>query len=408
MAIANFKTHLPLDRWAEIIGLDPRHFNQIVTAAKQAVTCDKVWKQHPWQENDQVSREDVAQAIQQAEKTLERYLGYRLLPCWEQDERIDTPQPGDRALFYRNSQNMRGYPLHVQTKWGHFISGGMEAKTLIDTPAVVYSDADLDGYPETATITFNTAVTEPSELAIYFSGNNGDDEFEIRPFRSITIAAGVATVKLWRHQLVNPELWEALEPEQVDGDDDGNFAAEVDVYRHYNDPSQQVQLVWSPNGANCEDACCENSYQWGCLNAKENRLGLVYYKPGSWNETTESFDSAELSVCRNPDRLRMWYYSGLRDGRRKYPCLQMEPSLERAVAYYSLTLLDRPICGCNNLEKVVNKWTDDLGLQTTTTESSTRYELSQRLIDNPLGTTRGAIFAWETVSRMQSGRAVRY
>jgi hypothetical protein len=379
-----------------------------VTSAKQVNTCDKVWKQYPWQESDQVSREDVAQAIQQAEETLERYLGYRLLPCWEISENADTPRAADRALIYRNSMSLNGYPLHVQTRWGHFISGGIEAKTFIDVPTVVYTDEDGDGYPETATITVATTVTDPSEIAVYFSGNNGEDQFEIRPLRSVSIANGTATIVAWRHQLVELALWEAMQPEQVDGDDDGNFVEDVDVYRHWHDPSQQVQLIWSPYAGACEDNGCDNSYQWGCLNAKDNRLGLVFYKPGSWNETTEQFDAAELAVCRNPDKLKLWYRSGYRDERRRYPNLQMDPVMERAITYYSLTLLDRPICGCNNLEKVVGKWTEDLALQMTTAETSSRYELSQKLLENPLGTTRGAVFAWEAISQRRVGRAVRY
>lgn len=407
MAIAIPKTHLSLDRWAEIIGMDPMHFNQITTSAKQVATCSTVWKQYAWQENDQVSREDVAQAIQQAEETIEQYLGYRLLPCWEVDERVGTPRPADRTLFYSQSLDRMGFPLHVPTKWGHFISGGIEAKTLIDTPAVVYSDEDADGYPETATVTVNTDI-DPGEIAVYFSGNSADDQWQIRPIRNIAVAGDNMTITLWRHQLVEPALWDALEPGPVDGDDDTNFVDTVDVYRRWNDPSQQVQLVWSPRAGNCADGCCENGYQWGCLNARDNKLGLVYYQPGTWNAETESFDAAKLSICRNPDKLRLWYYSGYRDERRRYPNLQMDPSMERAVTFYSLTLLDRPICGCNNLEKVVGKWTEDLGLQMTTAESSSRYDLSQRLIDNPLGTTRGAIFAWEIVLQRQQGRAVRY
>jgi hypothetical protein len=218
-------------------------------------------------------------------------------------------------------------------------------------------------------------------------------------------------IVLWRHQLVNPALWEALDPQAVDGDDDGNFVDTVDVYRKWNDPSQQVQLVWSPrpNLCDCGDTTCQNcqnSIQWGCLNAKDNRLGLVHYQPGTWNTDTEQFDAAELAVCRNPDKLRIWYRSGLRDERKQYPVLQMEPSLERAVAFYALTLLDRPICGCNNIEKVVQKWSEELNLNL----PETTYQINDRWLDNPLGVTRAAVFAWQTINSAGRliGHSVRY
>ena len=412
MARASIITKLSLDRWAEIIGIEPRHFNQITIDQRPVNTCSKVWKQYAWQENDQVSREDVALAIQQAEETIERYLGYHLLPAWDADEKVGTPQPGDRSLLYTQSLNVRGFPLHVQTQWGHFISGGIQAKTLIEKDAaIVYTDVDGDGYDETATITSATTLTDPEEIAVYFPDQNGADEWEIRPFRSITFIGENVVIVLWRHQLVNPALWEALDPQAVDGDDDGNFVDTVDVYRKWNDPSQQVQLVWSPrpNLCDCGDTTCQNcqnSIQWGCLNAKDNRLGLVHYQPGTWNTDTEQFDAAELAVCRNPDKLRLWYKSGLRDERKTYPNLQMEPTLERAVAFYALTLLDRPICGCNNLEKVVGKWTEELNLNL----PETTYQINDRWLDNPLGVTRAAVFAWQTINSPGRliGHSVRY
>ena len=64
------RTLLPIDRWAEIIGMDPRHFRQVTTSQTPQRTCAKVWKQYSWQEADAVGRFDVADAIQQAEKTI--------------------------------------------------------------------------------------------------------------------------------------------------------------------------------------------------------------------------------------------------------------------------------------------------------------------------------------------------
>ncbi len=85
MARTNSPTKLPIDRWAEILGMDPRHFNQITTSAKAVTTCDVVWKQFAWQENAQISREDVALGVLQAERMIEDYVGYHLVPSWEVD-----------------------------------------------------------------------------------------------------------------------------------------------------------------------------------------------------------------------------------------------------------------------------------------------------------------------------------
>lgn len=429
MARASTRTKLPLDRWAEIIGLDPRHFNQITITEKEVHTCDTVWKQYAWQENDQVGREDVAIAIRQAEETLEHHLGYRLVPSWEVDERARTSIPGAVELFNVNAIDARGFAQHVPARWGHFISGGIEAKTFICTAEVAapapappptcllaYSDGDNDGYAETATVTAPTTVIDVEEIALYFTATDtgdsaGDDAWEIRPFRSVSISGGVVTIKLWTHQLVLPNLWEAFDPTAVDGDDPTNFVTEVAIYRHWNDPQQQVQLIWSPRPSSCDcgDADCADctfATQWGCLLAKDHRIGLVHFRPATWDADEAIFNSAGFSVSRSPDRVRLWYYAGLQDNRRRWPRLQMDSSLERAVAFYSVTLLDRKLCGCNNVEKAVQKWSEELNLAT----GEARYEISDKWLDNPLGMTRGAVFAWQLINQQGRGigHAVRY
>jgi len=72
----------------------------------------------------------------------------------------------------------------------------------------------------------------------------------------------------------------------------------------------------------------------------------------------------------------------------------MDSLWERAVAYYSLSFLDRPLCGCNNLEKASQHWRDDLSLNIL----DKTYQLSPEILNNPLGMTRGAVFAWQQIN----------
>lgn len=404
MARASTPTLLPLDRWAQVLGHDPLSFNQVITAAKPQTICAAPWKQYAWQESGQVSREDVAAVIAEAERMIAAQVGYSLLPTWEVDERRQTVQPGIAGLLNLSGRNLAGFRNIIQLDRGHYLSGGIEAKTLIDgSAAIVYSDGDGDGYEETATIAVNTAVTDPCEIAVYYPGESGADAWEVRPLRSVAIAGGVATIRVWRHQLVLPELMEALVPEAVDGDNDANFLSAVDVYRHWNDPQQQVQFLWSPlpyfGGCSCGDSACASctAYsQYGCLLAQNERLGIVHYGPAAWDAATSSFLSRSYSVPRQPDRVRLWYYAGYQDTRRDCPRLEMEPTFERAVAYLSLALLDRELCGCNNLEALAAHYREDLALSASTPAESRSYSLGTRaLLDNPFGTTRGAIYAWQ-------------
>lgn len=271
MARTRTRTRLPLDRWAEILGMDPRHFNQVTTAAKQVTTCSTVWKQYAWQENDQVGREDVALAIQQAERMIEDYLHYRLLPGWSVDERITVTKAAIPEVINTGFRNSRGFQQTFKSDFGHIISGGIESKVVIEAGAgVVYTDEDGDGYPETATITAtipaSVAITDPDEVAVYFAGEGANDDWEIRPLnnpltrrRSVVITGSTIVIVAQRELFVDPDLWNALDPGPVDGNVDANFVATVDVYRHRNDPQQQVTLMWSPrlgDSCNCADATC--------------------------------------------------------------------------------------------------------------------------------------------------------
>ncbi|KKN78144.1 hypothetical protein LCGC14_0353710 [marine sediment metagenome] len=408
MARARTKTKLSLDRWAEILGIDPRHFNQVTTSAKPPNLCSQVWKQYAWQENDQIGREDVAQAIAQAEEMFESEVKYKLLPDWQVDERAHLTKAGFPDVLSMNSLDARGFPHAIQTLFGHLVSGGIEAKTLIQAGVgVTYTDTDGDSYPETATIIVATTVIDPEQIAVYFPGENGRDEWEIKPLndpltrrRAITIAGGVATIIVARELLVDPDLWNALAPEAVDGNVDANFLSTVDIFQHFNDPQQAVTLMWSPRPNLCgcaSGSCptCAHSTQTGCLIINDHRIGSFHFRPATWNATTEEFDAASFAVGRNPDNARLWYYAGFRDMSNDAPNLEMERQLERTIAYLSLTLMRRPVCGCNNIQELFKQMNQDLALNISTSAGSESFQLSDRALLNPWGTKRGALLAWQ-------------
>lgn len=427
MATATERTLLSLDRWAQLIGVNPLHFNQVTTTKMPNTSCAKVWKQFNWQHADAVGREDLAYAIKAAENKIAKQLGYWPLPRWEVNESIWTIHPGDPTLFNVGARDILGFRQSLKLQWAQFISGGIEAKTIDSLGvAVVYTDVDGDGYKETATITFATSITDVCELAVYYPGEGGSDAWEIRPLQSVVIAGGNATIKFTRQQAVKPELLTKFEPQAVDGQDDNNFLATVDVYRHWNDPSVQAQLEWmpvpvnSPLGVLVTPACssCGNSgcqacafgYQAGCLLAQKYDRSWVQYSPGTWNSTTLQFDSAAYSFCRAPDRLTASYYAGYRAKTKACPTLQMDSDFEKAIAYLALTLLDRPLCGCNNLKAISQKWNEELNANISQPAASTSYQLSRGKLENPFGMTRGALYAWEVVNQQGAamGRAVSY
>ncbi len=413
MARSEIRPKLPLDTWAQIMGLNPLHFNGVFIADNPPAVCEQPWLQFAWQTADRVGREELSRAIAQAEADIEKHLNYRLIPTWEEDEWHQTIRPVRNELFNLTSTDIRAFAQAVKADWGHMVTGGVRANTLIAAAsAVTYSDPDNDTYDELATVTATvTAGQDPCEIRIYFPVTNpmvrtgGEDQWEIRPIE-VTIVGTTATILFRREQAVLPEFQLDIVPPEddshlrgVEGNEDANFLATVDVYRVSNDPQTQVTMMWeglgigcnSCNGTGCNQ--CEYSTQNGCFTARGDiKQSLIGYRPALWNSTTLVFDAAALAVARQPDIVRLWYYAGLREKGLSCPRNVMAGEWARTVAYYAASLLDRQVCACENVHVNVEYWQEDRAIRGTQ-----GLNTPTKILDNPFGTRRGAIYAWEQV-----------
>lgn len=414
--VASTKTKLSLSAWAKIFGMHPLHFNQVRLDTN--LHCDQILFQHEWQTADHVSREEIARAIAEAESNIELYLGYRLTPTWEVDEWRETIKPFRPEMVSYNGHDVRGFLNTVRANWGYMISGGVEAKTLIDADAAItYSDEDGDGYFETATVTVSTTVQDINEICVFYPGRDGDDGWEIRPIE-VVINAGTATITFRRELAVISSKLDAFDIEGAEaiGTEDEDFLEEVDVYRRYNDPQTQVTMMWEPpagglcgtcGGSGCSS--CSYSVQTGCLLLRgDPRQSILAYHPAEWDEDELEFTSTSWSVSRQPDIVRLYYYAGWRNKSQRYVS-RMSPEWERIVAYYAASLLDRPPCDCSKGNWAY--WRQDLTLITGDEDGRPVFRdpsglLGNSIQDNPFGSRRGAVNAWRHVSKMLRGQAV--
>jgi len=364
MARAETRTWLSLDRWAEIVGINPLHFNQLASTQFPDL-CGEPWYQYAWQDADRVGREAIAQAIREAELTMSRYLGYNLVPDWT-DEILLTERPSPPEL-YGGALNPRYASKSVSAMKGHVISGGIRATSLIEAgAAIARSDVDGDAYEELCTVTVTTDVAD-CEIKVFYPGESGSLDYEIRPIK-ISSVGGVATITFKAWQVVDQNLTEKLNPEPLTDTVAANYITTVDVYRVYNDPQTQVLFMWEalPGSCDCGSstcAICGWGTQNGCLQVRDNRLGFLTYKPGTWDTDSEVFLSAEWSVGREPEKMRAYYYSGYEDRTRSCPRHEMDTALEKAVAYYASTLVDRDMCACSNVQNFLSFWREDLARQ---------------------------------------------
>lgn len=389
-----------MDEFAQIIGIHPLAFNQLNhNALMQGTQCGETFFQQSWQHADRVGRDDIALAIQQAEQEIAREVGYNLMPDWTLDERLPYPRQYQPEA-YGIGLNVRGMAKAVELPRGHVISGGFRRKVLIDAGATITrSDVDSDGFAETCRVTVAVAITDPSEVHLYYPAKDGADEWEIRPIKvAINGGQAVITFKVW--QIAAANQMDSFQANVLDATDADSFETTVDAYYVYNDHSTQVSFLWE-NEPGCGDCCgscaaCQFGAQSGCFHLRDPRMGFAVPSPASWNADTEQFDAALWSACREPDQVRMWYYSGYIDKTLARPYAELSPYWKPAIAYYAASKFDRPVCGCSNVSAFIDKWRRDAAFAS---EDAGSFNLTTEQGSNRLGTSAGALYAWRRINQ---------
>lgn len=396
MARADTVTWLSLDEFAKIIGLNPLHFNGFSSQFFTDNTCGEVFFQHDWQNADRVGREAIALAIRQAEMEMTQEAGYNLMPDWTAAERLDYPHPGMPGVM-GYGLNSSGFLKSVEAKKGWIISGGIKTKTLIQAgAAIVRSDADGDGYAETATVTVPVTFTDINQVHVYYSTKSGSDAWEIRPI-TVAISVGFATITFKSWQVPDFSELEDLNPSPLDGDNVASYETTVDVYRVWNDPSTQAQLMWEGDeDLNCCGSCvaCQYGTQAACFHTRDERLGIVVPAPGAWDAASETFTGQAFSACREPDQVRLWYYSGYVDDSLARPYAEMSNYWKTAVAFFAASKFERPVCGCSNVNQFIERWRRDAAA---VTKEEGGFNMTAEMAGNRLGTSLGAIYAWRRI-----------
>lgn len=398
MARASTPTIIPLDRVARHLGIDPWHFNGIETTSHpfNIPSCEDDWYQYEWQAAGKLSREALAFALRQAEDTIIDWLHWVPLPRYEEDTIEITPH-------FRNETssllNARGLPKSVTARYAKVIETGRKASSLIDTPAITYSDTTGDGFHDLATISFATTVTDTSELHVYYPSQSGRDEWEIRPLSSVTIAAGTATITFPKWLAGNISFQEAgAGSTAINGDTDTDFLTEVDVYRVYTDTTQQAVFTYDPL-LDCSDPPCEADTETGCLFIRDARRGIIAYERADYDSDTSAFISK--SFTKEPYKVTIYYRAGELDTRTEYPYSQMNQSLERMISFYALSLLDTELTGCANTSGIWNYMTEDLALSVSSPQGSKSFNILWNDLANPLGTSRAAMRLWKHIKNLQ-------
>jgi hypothetical protein len=259
-------------------------------------------------------------------------------------------------------------------------------------------------------------TTDVCELKVYFEDQAGAQEWEIRDPRSKTLVAGTLTVVFDSWQLIDPDLWEAYPTTQaleaIDFTNTANLVANVDVYREYTDFTQaSAEFSFEPkprvdtvtglcrqcSGTGC--IACENTIQTGCLHARDTENGLLVPQPATYDSDDAQWNEDQWTECREPDTVKFWYYAGELDELflRETSCDPLSHRFAESIAWLATSRLQRDICGCGNIVEWVRDLRRDLAH---TPSDGDSFFLSENNLNNPFGTKKGEIMAWNRIANL--------
>jgi hypothetical protein len=413
MARASTYTHLSLDRYARVMGINPAHFhgaNQISLSTGETLfpidnQQNNLWCQFAWQNADQVSREELAQKIFQAEKDIKEYLGYAVAPEWETEERHDFPVY-HRPEYGHMAYDVRGSPRSIRTKYAKFISGGRRATSYINMVNVVYSDPDSDGWDEEATVALvlpaALANTDINEIRCYFSTHNGEREWEIRsPKRKSKLGLLVTFVyNSW--QMIDPDLYELLPTNDVSGKSidistTANYVVSVEVYREYNDTTDDhVEFITYDysNGSVAIDG--------GYLVELEGDDNVVIPFMGTYSIVDGEWSGGGVCSPGDADYMKLYYLAGLLGAPPSYSLYDdyLPEWLATSIAYIATARLERIFYANNNATALATNLRQDIAIV------SDGFALfPDNLLRCPFGTRYGEVMAYRSLRSFAERKA---
>jgi len=102
-------------------------------------------------------------------------------------------------------------------------------------------------------------------------------------------------------------------------------------------------------------------------------------------------------VCRDPDQVKLFYYAGEQsdDWMSGVSIDPLSHYMAQAIAWMATARLERPFCACSNVTSLAIHLKEDLSFST----DQGRF-ISDTILNNPFGTRRGEVQAWQRVSML--------
>jgi len=401
-------TLLSLSRYAQIMGIDPIRFFGGYSQLKPEGACGDTWFEYTWQDGEKVSREEILIEIAKAEQEIADFVGFWPAPRWIQEEEHEFPQTFRRAYRAINGGSASGRKA-IKLTYGHLLYGGVRATSEITTATKdVDIDTTGDGYNDTAVWTITGIDFTANQIHAYIKpyavldaencrsdpeSYGADDAWQVRDIRiQYNSTTEIATVYVSRYQMFKPQRLRIINVAALDVSDDTNFVDDLVFYRVYNDPSTQVQFLWTSDAA-CWSTECAWSTQDGCLSVYDSRLGTVAPSPGTYSADTDTYTSANWTELKDPDKMLISYRAGFVDPYTR-DIEQLSTFWSRTIAKLASSRIPRRFCNCENIQYLVERWQRDTAESTTERSYMTALDLA-----NPFGTKVGELEVYRALKR---------
>lgn len=426
---------LPVDEWRRIIGYHPFHFwgmadNTIIPITS---SCNSLVYQYAWQAADQLGREEIRESIVTAENRLMEYLNYYPGRHFV-EETLQYPRPQNAGQQYAASRDGQGRWLAVKASEGHIRNIGVERYTIISAAQTVfYSDEDGDALEDTATVTVATTITNPDQIGLYFAmtdrlNNDGvSEKWRIAP-ANISISGGIATITAKKWMFAKPIKYEGFSTMALDPSVSANFVTSVDVYRRWCDPDglttddAQAVLIWETEPYPAWAFCCSGTNDvsfstnardpaavaFGLARAgiRDARLGEISVGGAVYDSTTGEWIGADWGICRQPDRVILRYEAGapLSSMENTQYLSAKDGDWDETIARLAAADMPRQICACDLANRKLYYWQFDLARSAGANDE--QYRIGDRNLNNPIGTLRGQVYAWNRIIDRQISRSI--
>lgn len=423
---------LPLETFRKVLGWNPFWFFGLSNSGLMPVNseCPQVVKQYAWQNTNAVGRYEIGQAIESAENLLQMYLGYSVAPKYS-EVTIPWPRFYDNAMSRWGTWDATGRYIAPRLPFGYgqVQSLGTELLTLVGTATVgaatlvftnQFNGAGL-ALDDTFTITLPTTETDPTKLAVYFAQADRPDgapissEWRVQPVQ-VSISAGVATIigRIWL--IVRPILYDNANLQPLDPADlaaSGPYAQSLLVYSRTTDPTgatyqtSMVTLNWETSPIHGWWCCCgcqqssvyapnasqdpaATGYGVGRGIIRDSKMGIIGVDGALYDSSSGVWRGIPWADCHEPDSVTFRILAGypLENG-------QLSKKYEQTVVRLALAELGFPICACEQANRDIYHWQLDMS-RSQGTEDVYGF-ISREDLANPLGTRRGAIWAWHKV-----------